>query len=292
MSTYRIKPGDTLSAIAQRNHTTVGALMRANPRIQDANRIYAGEALNVPGSKDEFVPHQHAKPHPHAHHHPAPPKHHGTTPPPHHPAHHPTHPTQGGGQPWHPGPGQLAGADTSHWQSDATFKASVAGRKWSAIKATEGTGYTDSSFKSRWSFLGRQVHAGKMALRVAYHFMTPGNGAGQARHFLAALGIHGKLPKGTRLALDWEASALSDPRALHDAASTIHQVTGLWPLIYTSASRVPAARAAVPHAPLWEAKWGGSVPRNVPFVQTNDGPGYDHDVFNGTLAALKRFAGF
>ncbi len=270
MSTYRIKPGDTLWALAVRNHTTVSALMRANPGIRDANLIYAGRTLNLPGSRDEFVPH--------APHHAKPPAHHPAPPP--------------GGQSWHPGSGQLAGADTSHWQSDATFRASVAGRQWTAIKATEGTGYTDPSFKSRWSFLGQKVKSGTMALRVAYHFLRPGNGAAQARHFLAALGIHGKLPAGTRLALDWEASALSDPKALRDAANTIHQITGLWPLVYCSASRVPAARAAVPNAPLWEAKWSGPAPTTVPFVQTSDGPGYDRDVFNGTLAALRRFAGF
>jgi hypothetical protein len=30
----------------------------------------------------------------------------------------------------------------------------------------------------------------------------------------------------------------------------------------------------------------------MPFVQYSDGPGYDHDVFNGTKAALRKFAGF
>ena len=273
MSTYRIKPGDTLWAISRRTGTTVAALVRAN-HIANPNLIYAGHVLQLPGSHDEFV---HAKPPPH---HPAPP---------HHPS--PAQPP-GGGQPWHPTSGQLQGADTSHWQSSATFERSIAGRQWTAIKATEGTGFVDSSFRARWNELGRKVQSGQMALRVAYHFMRPGNGAAQARHFLSTLGIHGRLPAGTRLCLDWEASALSDPKALRDAATTIHSVTGLWPLIYTSASRVPAATRAVPNAPIWEAKWSGSVPTNVPFVQYSDGPGYDHDVFNGGLAQLRKFAGF
>jgi hypothetical protein len=196
------------------------------------------------------------------------------------------------GQPWHPGAGRLSGADTSHYQSNATFEQSIRGKQFTAIKATEGTGYTDPNLRSRWNELGKKIQAGKMSLRVAYHFLTPGNGAGQAKHFLATLGIHGKLPAGTRLALDWEGAALSSPKTLHDAANYVHKVTGLWPLIYTSASRVAAARAAAPQAPMWEAKWGGSVPTNVPFVQTADGPGFDHDVFNGNLAALRKFAGF
>jgi GH25 family lysozyme M1 (1,4-beta-N-acetylmuramidase) len=194
---------------------------------------------------------------------------------------------------WSPnGNGRLQGADTSHYQSDATFAQSIAGRQFSAIKATEGTGYTDPTFRNRWDMLGRKIQDGQMSCRIAYHFMTPGNGTAQANHFLDTLGIHGKLPAGTRLALDWEASALNDPGALHDAAARIHEVTGNWPLIYTSASQVSRAQSAAPNAPLWVAKWSSDIPGNVPFVQYSDGPGYDHDVFNGSLADLRKFAGF
>lgn len=197
------------------------------------------------------------------------------------------------GEPWKKGPGQLTGGDTSHYQSRSTFEASLAHSQFAAIKATEGTGYTDPTFRARWAELGQKIKAGRLTLRVAYCFLDKGNGVGQAKHFLAALGVHGKLPAGTRLALDWEAGALSSPQTLRDAASYIHRVTGLWPLVYTSASQLSRARAAVPHAPMWEAKWSnGRADRGVPFVQYSDGPGYDHDVFNGDLKALRRFAGF
>ena len=53
---YQIKSGDTLSRIAQRYNTSVSALMKANTQIKDANKIYAGRSLNIPGSRDEFVP--------------------------------------------------------------------------------------------------------------------------------------------------------------------------------------------------------------------------------------------
>lgn len=53
---YQIRTGDTLSGIASRYHTTVAALMRANPQIHNANLIYAGQRLNVPGSSDSFQP--------------------------------------------------------------------------------------------------------------------------------------------------------------------------------------------------------------------------------------------
>jgi LysM repeat protein len=55
MSSYRIQSGDTLSKIAQRFHTSVGALMKANSQVKNANLIYSGKQLNIPGSRDEFV---------------------------------------------------------------------------------------------------------------------------------------------------------------------------------------------------------------------------------------------
>lgn len=55
MSSYRIRWGDTLSGIAARHGTSVSALMRANPQIKNANLIYAGKQLTIPGGRDEFV---------------------------------------------------------------------------------------------------------------------------------------------------------------------------------------------------------------------------------------------
>jgi LysM repeat protein len=56
MGDYRIKSGDTLGNIAKRYNTSVDALMKSNTQIKDANLIYAGDKLNIPGSKDEFIP--------------------------------------------------------------------------------------------------------------------------------------------------------------------------------------------------------------------------------------------
>lgn len=193
---------------------------------------------------------------------------------------------------WKPGPGSLQGADTSAWQSDAEFNASIRGAKWSVIKATEGTNWNDPTFKARWNKLGQLVKSGQMKLRMAYLFLHPGNAVTQAKHFLDQVGVHGKLPAGTRLALDWEGAAFSDPAGLGQAARYIHQVTGVWPVVYVQGSKVSAARAAAPNCPIWEAAYGSGVNRSVPFFQYSDGPGYDHDVFNGNLAALEKFAGY
>lgn len=53
---YQIRSGDTLSGIASRYQTSVAALLRANPQIHNANLIYAGQSLNLPGSSDSFQP--------------------------------------------------------------------------------------------------------------------------------------------------------------------------------------------------------------------------------------------
>lgn len=51
MSTYTIKSGDTLSGIASKYGTSVSELMSLNPYIKNANLIYAGNSLNLPGTQ-------------------------------------------------------------------------------------------------------------------------------------------------------------------------------------------------------------------------------------------------
>ena len=53
---YRIQSGDTLSALARKNGTSIAALMKANPQIKNANLIFAGAQLNIPGRSDSFEP--------------------------------------------------------------------------------------------------------------------------------------------------------------------------------------------------------------------------------------------
>ena len=52
-SSYEIKKGDTLSAIAKRKNTTVAALMRMNPKIKDKDKIRAGQFIKVGKPKTE-----------------------------------------------------------------------------------------------------------------------------------------------------------------------------------------------------------------------------------------------
>lgn len=47
--TYTVHSGDTLSAIANRFHVGLGALIAANPQIANPNTIYPGQTINLPG---------------------------------------------------------------------------------------------------------------------------------------------------------------------------------------------------------------------------------------------------
>jgi hypothetical protein len=47
-STYVVQPGDTLGGIARRFGVSLSALLRANPQIDDPDRIFPGQVLNIP----------------------------------------------------------------------------------------------------------------------------------------------------------------------------------------------------------------------------------------------------
>ena len=59
MSTYRVRSGDTLSAIAARHGVSLAALEAANRQIRNPNLIFPGEAVNIP---DSFAPARPAAP--------------------------------------------------------------------------------------------------------------------------------------------------------------------------------------------------------------------------------------
>jgi murein DD-endopeptidase MepM/ murein hydrolase activator NlpD len=46
--TYKVKPGDTLSKIAQRNGCSLDQLLQCNPQISDPNRISVGDVVTLP----------------------------------------------------------------------------------------------------------------------------------------------------------------------------------------------------------------------------------------------------
>lgn len=57
-----VKKGDTLTAIAKRCKCTVGELMKANPRLKDANHLRPGQQLTVPYKGKKYDPTQVCRP--------------------------------------------------------------------------------------------------------------------------------------------------------------------------------------------------------------------------------------
>lgn len=51
-SEYTVKSGDTLSAIAQRNQTTLSSLLRLNPDVENPDQIFSGQRLKLPAGND------------------------------------------------------------------------------------------------------------------------------------------------------------------------------------------------------------------------------------------------
>jgi len=49
-NSYSVKSGDTLSQIAKQNGVGVNDIMKSNPQIKDANKIFAGQEINIPSS--------------------------------------------------------------------------------------------------------------------------------------------------------------------------------------------------------------------------------------------------
>ena len=47
---YKIKSGDTLSALAKKYKTTVASIMKMNPGIKDKNKIRAGAGIRIGGT--------------------------------------------------------------------------------------------------------------------------------------------------------------------------------------------------------------------------------------------------
>jgi LysM repeat protein len=55
---YTIQEGDTLSEIAEANHTSIERLMELNPQISDPNMIYTGDQLVIPEGDQINNPYQ------------------------------------------------------------------------------------------------------------------------------------------------------------------------------------------------------------------------------------------
>ena len=53
--TYTVKPGDTLSKIAQRNGCSMDQLLQCNPQISDPNKIAVGDVVTLPNGSETIT---------------------------------------------------------------------------------------------------------------------------------------------------------------------------------------------------------------------------------------------
>lgn len=124
----------------------------------------------------------------------------------------------------------LTGIDISKWQG-AGFNVDAAA-DFVICKATEGTGYVDPLCDKFY-----QQAKAKGKLLGVYHFARPdlGNsGEAEAEYFVK--NIKGYIGEAI-LVLDYECAPYSDDWA-YAFAKRVHDLTGVWPMLYASASKI------------------------------------------------------
>lgn len=150
----------------------------------------------------------------------------------------------------------LYGIDISNWQS---VTAADLGQDFVIIKATEGINFVDPKCNTHWDRAGNK-------LKGLYHFGRPDRNGGvagaraEAQFFIK--NIKNYVGKAV-LVLDYECAPYSDDWAWA-FADEVHTLTGVWPMIYMSASKVNGynwARTAA-NCGLWIAGYPNKY--NVP----------------------------
>jgi GH25 family lysozyme M1 (1,4-beta-N-acetylmuramidase) len=179
------------------------------------------------------------------------------------------------------------GSDLSHWNGF-----DLSGCDFCFLKASQGGGYTDPDFASRWKTLrASDVVAG------AYHFLDgTATGKAQAQRFLDVV----QPAEGEILVGDWE---WFTPEASFAVAADFFETLaseaptnrlGLYTVDTFSDPRGGAGLAEI--ADLWFVQWGGhGICKGWSawtFKQTGTWKnGVDHDLFNGSVDDLNDYAG-
>lgn len=124
----------------------------------------------------------------------------------------------------------LTGIDISKWQG-AGFNVDAAA-DFVICKATEGTGYVDPLCDKFY-----QQAKAKGKLLGVYHFARPDLGTtGEAEADFFVKNIKGYIGEAI-LVLDYECAPYSDDWA-YAFAKRVHDLTGVWPMLYASASKI------------------------------------------------------
>lgn len=187
------------------------------------------------------------------------------------------------------------GADVSLYQHPITVtQIRKAGLSFAFAKATNGAGGTDPNFAANWQAIGKSgIHRG------AYHELTPGDGAAQARHFMAVVAARG-INHGDMLALvasDYDVAGTEAKAFLDEVKALAGPHCPV--LLYSDPAYLPRFTSCTGY-PLWLAAYRSKSPDSVApwgkwtFWQWQAGGGADGgdtDSFNGTKADLDAWIG-
>jgi GH25 family lysozyme M1 (1,4-beta-N-acetylmuramidase) len=201
------------------------------------------------------------------------------------------------------------GIDVSHWQGEMDWaRAKAQGVQFAFIKATEGTGHTDSQFFRNWTEVGKQG-----ILRAPYHFyLSRMDPITQADYAASRYPSNAELPLVVDIEDNKEVPADIANRVLV-FLKKVEELTGRRPIIYTAAwwwnpNMGSPEWAAGYH--LWAAVWTGNPnpsPASLPsgfagwkfwqYTSQGDGQRYgaqsatlDLNRFNGDAKALQEYA--
>lgn len=163
----------------------------------------------------------------------------------------------------------VRGYDMSHWNTQEQFDEYLSNSGFIIHKATQGLVYIDKTFDARMPLL---MLAGK---RIGlYHYLTKEDGMLQALHFYSTIWPyvdriiqhHGKPGIIPNLIFIVDYEEKGTVKELHKFLIKFHQLSGIWCVVYTSASwlnKVEHEFLLDEDSPsrLWVAGWTKSAKR-------------------------------
>lgn len=149
----------------------------------------------------------------------------------------------------------MYGIDISSWQKNIDL--TIGKYDFATIKATEGIGFTDPSFKK---FAVQLTKLNKLV--GCYHFARPdlhGTASDmekEADWFISVVRNAGLLNKAI-LVLDWETEPMDREDLLSAFIFRVENQTGITPFIYASKSKLNSWKKwwILYHCPIWMAVW-------------------------------------
>ncbi|MFR0556828.1 GH25 family lysozyme [Pseudoscardovia radai] len=151
----------------------------------------------------------------------------------------------------------MQGIDISNWQAGLTIASIDPACRFIIVKATQGGSYVSPTMTGQ-----ADATLANGRLLGLYHYVDGSGAAAEAAHFAAAVAPY--LGRAV-LAIDWEAGSnrrWGDTAYLRDVCKAVTDCTGRTPLLYCSASALPAVRpvADALGMRLWVAQYANNNP--------------------------------